>query len=112
MKAFEVLDQENKGYLTTEELTKYMCEEGINFCHDSAVCFSELLGQGKRVLVGLYGKTKGRSIQAANTAEVYVAQRKYKQQNDSAKGSRHHWLPASCLFGFFCGLGRFKCQCK
>lgn len=29
MKAFEVLDQENKGYLTTEELTKYMSEEGI-----------------------------------------------------------------------------------
>lgn len=28
MKAFEVLDQENKGYLTTEELTKYMTEEG------------------------------------------------------------------------------------
>lgn len=28
MKAFEVLDQENKGYLTTEELTKYMSEEG------------------------------------------------------------------------------------
>ena len=31
MKAFEVLDQENKGYLTTEELTKYMSEEGHNF---------------------------------------------------------------------------------
>ena len=30
MKAFEVLDQENKGYLTTEELTKYMSEEGHN----------------------------------------------------------------------------------
>ena len=29
MKAFEVLDQENKGYLTTEELTKFMSEEGI-----------------------------------------------------------------------------------
>lgn len=29
MKAFEVLDQENKGYLTTEELTKYMTEEGM-----------------------------------------------------------------------------------
>lgn len=29
MKAFEVLDQENKGYLTTEELSKYMSEEGI-----------------------------------------------------------------------------------
>ena len=28
MKAFEVLDQENKGYLTAEELTKYMSEEG------------------------------------------------------------------------------------
>ena len=31
MKAFEVLDQENKGYLTTEELTKYMTEEGIGY---------------------------------------------------------------------------------
>jgi len=31
MKAFEVLDQDNKGYLTTEELTKYMSEEGHNF---------------------------------------------------------------------------------
>ena len=31
MKAFEVLDQENKGYLTTEELTKYMSEEGRNY---------------------------------------------------------------------------------
>ena len=31
MKAFEVLDQENKGYLTTEELTKYMTEEGIDY---------------------------------------------------------------------------------
>ena len=30
MKAFEVLDQENKGYLTAEELTKYMSEEGKN----------------------------------------------------------------------------------
>ena len=30
MKAFEVLDQENKGYLSTEELTKYMSEEGHN----------------------------------------------------------------------------------
>ena len=29
MKAFDVLDQEKKGYLTTEELTKYMSEEGI-----------------------------------------------------------------------------------
>lgn len=29
IKAFEVLDQENKGYLTTEELTKFMSEEGI-----------------------------------------------------------------------------------
>lgn len=27
-KAFDVLDQEKKGYLTTEELTKYMTEEG------------------------------------------------------------------------------------
>lgn len=35
MKAFEVLDQENKGYLTTEELTKYMSEEGHNF-----ICYS------------------------------------------------------------------------
>ena len=31
MKALEVLDQENKGYLTTEELTKYMSEEGHNY---------------------------------------------------------------------------------
>ena len=51
MKAFEVLDQENKGYLTTEELTKYMSEEGINFCR-CAVCFSELPGQRELVLVG------------------------------------------------------------
>lgn len=28
MKAFEVLDQEKKGYLTTEELSKFMTEEG------------------------------------------------------------------------------------
>ena len=64
MKAFEVLDQENKGYLTTEELTKYMCEEGINFC-SSAVCFLELPGQGELVLVSLNGKVKCRSKQRA-----------------------------------------------
>ncbi|CAH3178304.1 unnamed protein product [Porites lobata] len=34
MKAFEVLDQENKGYLTTEELTKYMSEEGEPFTQE------------------------------------------------------------------------------
>lgn len=37
MKAFEVLDQENKGYLTTEELTKYMSEEG----HEFICCFPQ-----------------------------------------------------------------------
>ena len=39
MKAFEVLDQENKGYLATEELTKYMSEEGHypSFSQGSAV---------------------------------------------------------------------------
>ena len=31
MKAFEVLDQDNKGYLTTEEMTKFMSEEGECF---------------------------------------------------------------------------------
>ena len=30
-KAFEVLDQDNKGYLTTEELTKYVTESGEPF---------------------------------------------------------------------------------
>jgi len=34
MKAFEVLDQENKGYLTTEELTKFMSEEGEPFTQE------------------------------------------------------------------------------
>jgi Ca2+-binding EF-hand superfamily protein len=29
LKAFQVLDQESKGFLLTEELTKYMMEEGI-----------------------------------------------------------------------------------
>lgn len=28
LKAFQVLDQEGKGHLLTEELTKYMMEEG------------------------------------------------------------------------------------
>ena len=28
MKAFQVLDTESKGFLTQEELTKYMTEEG------------------------------------------------------------------------------------
>ena len=28
LKAFQVLDAENKGYLTQEELKKYMTEEG------------------------------------------------------------------------------------
>ena len=37
MKAFEVLDQENKGYLTTEELTKYMSEEGIIYSNYSKI---------------------------------------------------------------------------
>ncbi len=31
LKAFMVLDTEAKGYLTTEELTKYMKEEGTCF---------------------------------------------------------------------------------
>ena len=72
MKAFEVLDQENKGYLTTEELTKYMCEEGINFC-SSAVCILELCGQGELVLVGLKlweGKVQ---VQVMSTGSVYAA---------------------------------------
>ncbi|XP_032225225.2 dynein regulatory complex protein 8 [Nematostella vectensis] len=33
-KAFEVLDQDKKGYLTTEELTKYMTEEGEAFTQE------------------------------------------------------------------------------
>lgn len=43
MKAFEVLDQENKGYLTTEELTKYMSEEGHEFicCSPQYPSFSQ-----------------------------------------------------------------------
>ena len=43
MRAFEVLDHENKGYLTTEELTKYMSEEGHNFicCSSHYPSFSQ-----------------------------------------------------------------------
>jgi Ca2+-binding EF-hand superfamily protein len=33
-KAFEVLDQDNKGYLTTEELTKYVTESGEPFTQE------------------------------------------------------------------------------
>ncbi|XP_020903178.1 dynein regulatory complex protein 8 [Exaiptasia diaphana] len=33
-KAFDVLDQEKNGYLTTEELTKYMTEEGEPFTQE------------------------------------------------------------------------------
>ena len=29
LKAFSVMDTEGKGYLTAEELTKFMTEEGI-----------------------------------------------------------------------------------
>ena len=32
LKAFEVLDTDKKGYLTEEELAKYMMEEGIIMC--------------------------------------------------------------------------------
>ena len=50
MKAFEVLDQENKGYLTTEELTKYMSEEGIiysNYFKITIIAFTMvLIGEG------------------------------------------------------------------
>lgn len=48
MKAFEVLDQENKGYLTTEELTKYMSEEGHNFIFCSPH-YPSLISQGLAV---------------------------------------------------------------
>lgn len=34
LKAFQVLDSENKGYLTQEELTKYMSEEGEPFTQE------------------------------------------------------------------------------
>lgn len=52
MKAFEVLDQENKGYLTTEELTKYMSEEGHNFifCSPHYPSFSQGLAVADLVL--------------------------------------------------------------
>jgi Ca2+-binding EF-hand superfamily protein len=33
-KAFEVLDQDSKGYLTTEELTKYVTESGEPFTQE------------------------------------------------------------------------------
>lgn len=33
-KAFEVLDEDNKGYLTTEELTKYVTESGEPFTQE------------------------------------------------------------------------------
>lgn len=33
-KAFKVLDHDNKGYLTTEELTKYMTETGEPFTQE------------------------------------------------------------------------------
>ncbi|XP_043914063.1 dynein regulatory complex protein 8 [Protopterus annectens] len=34
LRAFEVLDQDKKGYLTKEELTKYMTEEGEPFTQE------------------------------------------------------------------------------
>lgn len=34
LKAFQVLDSENKGYLTQEDLTKYMSEEGEPFTQE------------------------------------------------------------------------------
>lgn len=46
MKAFEVLDQENKGYLTTEELTKFMSEEGITKCNLTVVLCSNIMLYG------------------------------------------------------------------
>ena len=54
MKAFEVLDQENKGYLTTEELTKYMSEEGHNFncCSPHYPSFSQGLALADLVVAG------------------------------------------------------------
>ncbi|GCC21313.1 hypothetical protein chiPu_0019780, partial [Chiloscyllium punctatum] len=34
LRAFEVLDQTKKGYLTQEELTKYLTEEGEPFTQE------------------------------------------------------------------------------
>ncbi|XP_005098621.1 dynein regulatory complex protein 8 isoform X1 [Aplysia californica] len=41
LKAFQVLDTDMKGYLTVEELTKYMTEEGEKFSKDE---MEEMLG--------------------------------------------------------------------
>ena len=42
MKAFQVLDVDKKGFLTLDELTKFMRDEGMyelrNECSDTTVC--------------------------------------------------------------------------
>lgn len=78
-KAFDVLDQEKKGYLTTEELTKYMTEEGkywvpVLFWASFSDCMAMQPSINSNIAVSsLCKKTKSRARDCKKTKK-YIAE--------------------------------------